>query len=57
MAITVASSGNVENVSTSGDPKGYPGLARCIQSRVSSWKFPRSSGTTTVNVPFVFAAQ
>jgi len=57
LAITVAASGNVQNVTTSGDPKGYPGLSRCIQSRVQSWTFPRSSGTTTVNVPFVFAAQ
>jgi predicted Zn finger-like uncharacterized protein len=55
--ITIAPSGNVENVTTSGDPKGYPSLARCIESKVRTWRFPRSSGTTTANVPFVFAAQ
>jgi predicted Zn finger-like uncharacterized protein len=57
VAITVSSSGAVKNVSSSGDPPGYRGLASCIQSRVSAWSFPPSSGTTTVNVPFVFAAQ
>ncbi|OQX70056.1 MAG: hypothetical protein B6A08_02510 [Sorangiineae bacterium NIC37A_2] len=55
--ITVLSSGAVKSVTTSGDPPGYRGLASCIQSRVSTWTFPASSGTTTVNVPFVFAAQ
>jgi predicted Zn finger-like uncharacterized protein len=55
--ITIAPSGNVENVTTSGDPKGYPSLARCIEGKVRTWRFPRSSGTTTANVPFVFAAQ
>lgn len=55
--ITVLGSGAVKSVTTSGDPAGYRGLAGCIQSRVSSWTFPASSGTTTVNVPFVFAAQ
>jgi hypothetical protein len=55
--ITINPNGNVDNVTTSGDPKGYPGLARCIESRVRSWHFPRSGGTTTANVPFVFAAQ
>jgi len=57
VAITVAASGAVKNVSSSGDPPGYRGLASCIQSRVSTWSFPPSSGSTTVNVPFVFATQ
>jgi hypothetical protein len=55
--VTIASSGTVQQVTTSGDPRGYRGLARCIESRVRGWRFPRSGGTTTVNVPFVFAAQ
>ena len=54
---TVGAGGNVQNVSTSGEPRGYRGLASCIASRVRGWTFPASSGTTTVNVPFVFAAQ
>ncbi len=57
VTITVAGSGSVQNVTTSGDPRGYPGLANCIAGRVRGWQFPPSSGTTTVNVPFVFAAQ
>lgn len=55
--IDIAPSGNVSSVSSSGDPKGYRGLAGCIESRVRNWTFPPSSGATTVNVPFVFAAQ
>jgi predicted Zn finger-like uncharacterized protein len=55
--ITVGPTGNVQNVTTSGDPRGYPGLASCIAGRVRSWQFPATGGTTQANVPFVFAAQ
>ena len=55
--INIAPSGNVSGVSSNGDPRGYRGLANCIESRVRNWSFPPSSGATTVNVPFVFAAQ
>jgi predicted Zn finger-like uncharacterized protein len=57
VAITISASGNVDNVTTTGDPKGYPNLAHCIEAKVRAWRFPRSSGTTTANVPFVFAVQ
>jgi hypothetical protein len=57
VTIKVAPTGRVQNVTTSGDPRGYPGLAGCIASRVQGWQFPQSSESTTVNVPFVFAAQ
>ncbi len=57
VSITVSSSGSVTKATTGGDPKGYSGLSNCISSKVRGWTFPRSSGTTTVNVPFVFAAQ
>lgn len=57
VSITVSSSGSVTRASTGGDPKGYRGLSSCISRKVRGWRFPRSSGTTTVNVPFVFAAQ
>jgi predicted Zn finger-like uncharacterized protein len=57
VTITVSGSGSVQNVSTTGDPRGYRGLATCIARRVQGWQFPASSGQTTVNVPFVFAAQ
>ena len=57
VTIKVSPSGSVQGVSTSGDPSGYRGLSNCIAARVRGWQFPASSGTTTVNVPFVFAAQ
>jgi hypothetical protein len=57
VSLTVDGSGRVTSASTGGDPRGYPGLARCIESRVRGWRFPRSSGTTSVAVPFVFAGQ
>ncbi len=57
VSITVGPDGKVRQATTSGDPKGYSGLATCISRRVQTWTFPPSSGTTTVNVPFVFAAQ
>jgi hypothetical protein len=55
--IDIAPSGNVNGVSSNGDPRGYRGLASCIENRVRNWSFPPSSGATTVNIPFVFAAQ
>jgi hypothetical protein len=57
VSISVGPSGSVQSVSASGDPKGYRGLSNCIQARVRGWQFPASSGTTNINVPFVFAAQ
>ena len=57
VAITVTPSGSVSNAVVNGDPKGYRGLSQCIASRVRGWQFPPSGDTTTVNVPFVFAAQ
>src|SRR5262249_6669817 len=40
--ITISPSGGVDSVTTTGDPKGYPSLARCIESKVRTWRFPRS---------------
>jgi predicted Zn finger-like uncharacterized protein len=57
VSIGVAPNGSVTSASSSGDPRGYPGLASCITTRVRAWRFPVSGGSTTVNVPFVFAAQ
>jgi TonB family protein len=57
VSIQVGASGSVQNASTSGDPRGYRGLASCILGRVRGWQFPASGGSTTVNVPFVFVAQ
>jgi hypothetical protein len=57
VTITVGGTGSVQNATTSGDPRGYSGLANCIASSVRSWQFPASGGTTIANVPFVFAGQ
>jgi hypothetical protein len=57
VTITVGPSGSVQNATTSGDPRGYSGLANCIASSVRAWSFPASGGTTIANVPFVFAGQ
>jgi hypothetical protein len=57
VTITVGPSGSVQNATTSGDPRGYTGLANCIASSVRAWSFPASGGQTIANVPFVFAGQ
>jgi GYF domain 2 len=57
VTITVTGTGSVQNATTTGDPRGYTGLANCIASSVRSWQFPASGGTTIANVPFVFAGQ
>jgi hypothetical protein len=56
-SITVASSGRVTGVSVAGAPRGYPSLARCIESSVRAWQFPRAGGETIANVPFMFVGQ
>jgi hypothetical protein len=55
--ITVDPSGRVQGVTVAGAPKGYPGLARCIESNVKGWQFPRSSAQTITNVPFMFVGK
>ena len=57
VTITVGGTGTVQNATTTGDPRGYSGLANCIAGSVRSWQFPASGGTTIANVPFVFAGQ
>jgi hypothetical protein len=55
--ITVDPAGRVQSVSASGAPRGYPGLAHCIEDAVHGWTFPRSAGETVTNVPFMFVGQ
>jgi hypothetical protein len=55
--ITVDPSGRVQGVTVSGAPKGYPGLARCIEGNVKGWQFPRSSAQTITNVPVMFVGK
>lgn len=56
-SLVIAPSGNVDTATASGSEKDFPSLAGCIANRMKGWKFPPSSGPTTVNVPFVFASQ
>jgi GYF domain 2 len=56
-SITIGASGNVESATASGGERDFPGLSSCIASRMKGWKFPPSSSSTPVNVPFVFAGQ
>jgi hypothetical protein len=55
--ILIGPSGDVQTASASGAENDYPGLSSCIAARVKGWKFPPSSSSTPVNIPFVFAAQ
>jgi hypothetical protein len=55
--ITVDAAGKVQGVTAAGAPRGYPGLAHCIEEAVRGWAFPRSAGETVTNVPFMFVGQ
>jgi hypothetical protein len=55
--ITVAPSGRVRSVATSGASAAYPDLPGCIEDKVRAWTFPRALGETVVNVPFVFVSE
>jgi hypothetical protein len=57
VTMTVTPGGRAQDVTTTGDPPGYRGLASCIAAHVAGWEFPPGSDSSTVNVPFVFAAQ
>lgn len=56
MSMTIDASGSVINVETKGEAPGFPGLSACIADAMRTWKFPRSAGSTTVNLPFEFRA-
>ncbi len=55
--LSIGASGAVESVSASGSERAYPGLSSCIAERVRGWKFPASSGSTPVNIPFAFSTR
>jgi hypothetical protein len=57
VTLTIASNGQVSQVSTSGDAQGYPGLASCIATKVKTWSFPKAASSTTAKIPFTFAVQ
>jgi hypothetical protein len=56
-SVVIDASGSVQSASAGGAEKDYPGLSSCIAARIKAWRFPPSSGSTPVNIPFVFAAQ
>jgi hypothetical protein len=55
--LAVEPSGRVRSVVTNGAPAAYAELSRCIEERVSNWRFPSAPGETVVNVPFVFVTE
>jgi serine/threonine protein kinase len=57
VAITVEPSGFVRSVETAAEPAGYPELRRCIEKRVSAWRFPRARAETVVSSGFVFVLE
>jgi predicted Zn finger-like uncharacterized protein len=56
VSMTIGPGGNVTSVSTSGGGNNGA-VVSCIRSRVSSWTFPSSGGTSQVTVPFQLIAQ
>lgn len=54
--ITISPTGSVSSVNASG-AENFPGLASCVGGAIRGWTFPKSDGSTTVNVPFSFNAQ
>lgn len=56
-SLVIGASGNVESVSAGGGEAAFPGLSSCIAGRIKGWKFPPSSGSSPVSVPFFFAEQ
>lgn len=55
--ITIQPSGQVDAVTTSGDPPGYLHLAACVAAHIRGWRFPAAKNATTATVPFIFAAE
>lgn len=54
--VTVAPSGGVQSVATSGEPLGYPRLAPCIVAHLRQWRFPAARGSSVASIPFVFVS-
>lgn len=54
--VTVAPSGSVQSVATSGEAPGYPRLAPCIVAHLRQWRFPAARGSSVASIPFVFVS-
>lgn len=52
--LAVGPTGTVDSSSSNGDD---PALAKCIEAQVQTWRFPASSTTTTINIPFKFVRE
>ena len=46
--------GSAHDISSSGDPPGYPGLSACVIANLARWRFPRALDFP-MHIPFVFA--
>jgi hypothetical protein len=57
VTISVEPAGFVRSVATASEPSGYPDLRRCIEKRVSAWRFPSARAETVVNTGFVFVLE
>ncbi|MBX3188555.1 MAG: AgmX/PglI C-terminal domain-containing protein [Labilithrix sp.] len=53
-SLTIAPSGQVQSVTTSGD---NPTVAKCIEQQLRTWSFPPPGEVKHVQIPFVFVRQ
>ncbi len=54
VTIEIAADGRVRHATSGNDPTGFTELCRCVEKRVSTWRFPPSSGPTMTLIPFLF---
>lgn len=55
LALTIRPDGSVSSATVQGDPTSDLSLGRCVAGEARRWRFPKSTATTRVNVPIVFA--
>lgn len=55
LELTIGSDGSVTNAVVKSSTTGYDEFDKEIKRAVSLWKFEKSSGTTSVTIPFAFA--
>jgi hypothetical protein len=57
MRVVVSPSGSVDSVRPENAPEAYPSLPSCIEKILRNTKFPRAAQSTSLSIPFVFAAK
>jgi hypothetical protein len=57
LSVIVTPSGGVDNVTSLGDPPGYPRLGQCLAAQLAQWQFPPSKSRNTLSIPFVFTSE